>query len=322
MTQAVSVMRWDDAGAPQIVDGKPSEYMNVLKKCLVDGYGTTTPLNWIVVVDEINTATPLLVLKNDTALGGSGGFIVFDAENDTAGTLVKVQCCQSYIDRTTRVNAGAHFSFGRGTSSETRRVKNWVIFGTVSAFYMFGCYSDVISLSNNYFATNYSIFFFVGDYISLHPNDPATFITMSGSLNSPNHAWNNMLNGKLSWTDSNNVCEVYALDGSSNFEAHSINSIIGNNANGGNGNIDDEPVINVLTECFLSVGTNSRNHSLLNNASMPLIRGKVPGLYFSAEAGYGKKTMPFFKEIDAVQYFNVPSPSQNTSCAWINAEQW
>ena len=51
MASPVTIYRWDDVGAPQIVDGKPSEYMNMLKKCLVEGYGSKASLGWTVVDD-------------------------------------------------------------------------------------------------------------------------------------------------------------------------------------------------------------------------------------------------------------------------------
>ncbi|MEI8642731.1 hypothetical protein P4S56_00375 [Pseudoalteromonas sp. Hal056] len=35
----VNVYRWDDEGAPQIVEGRPSEFINVLKNVWLMGMG-------------------------------------------------------------------------------------------------------------------------------------------------------------------------------------------------------------------------------------------------------------------------------------------
>lgn len=45
MTQAVTVYRWDDEGAPQL-DLNNGSMLQVLKKCLIDGYGTKQGAGW------------------------------------------------------------------------------------------------------------------------------------------------------------------------------------------------------------------------------------------------------------------------------------
>lgn len=320
MAQAVSVMRWDDTSAPDVVDGKPSEYMTVLKKCLVDGYGTTPGLNWIVVVDEILTTTPLLVLKNDVALGGSGGFIVFKADNDTAGTLVKVQCCQAYIDRDTLTNPGAYFVFSRYNSTEAGRLNKWMLTGTETGFYFFVTNDYVRDKEVNSFETYGSIFFWVGDFQSFHDNDASRFITMSGGLNNNSHSWTSSLNYRIAHSsEAKNITYVYALD-SSYYQEHSVGNILGS-AFGVTGEFTEEPSILSLSECFL-LSTLDNTPSLLNKPEMPRLRGKVPGLYISSEVGFFNNAMPFIKEIDGVNYFNIPNPHNATSFSWINLEEW
>ncbi|MBB1386566.1 hypothetical protein H5119_13630 [Pseudoalteromonas sp. SG45-5] len=51
MSQAVTVYRWDDDGAPQLTQTHGSA-VDVLKKCLIDGYGTKPPAGW--VLEEIS----------------------------------------------------------------------------------------------------------------------------------------------------------------------------------------------------------------------------------------------------------------------------
>lgn len=71
----VTVYRWDDAGAPQLSKGiKPSELINVLKKCLVDGYGSKQGAGWSVPFMDL--ASNQIVFRNST-LQGSGSFVKF-----------------------------------------------------------------------------------------------------------------------------------------------------------------------------------------------------------------------------------------------------
>lgn len=47
MAQAVTVYRWDDPGAPQLTQTHGSA-VDVLKKCLIDGYGTKSAAGWVL----------------------------------------------------------------------------------------------------------------------------------------------------------------------------------------------------------------------------------------------------------------------------------
>lgn len=318
MAQAVSVFRWDDTSAPQVVDGKPSEYMTVLKKCLVEGYGATTSIQWIVVVDEILTATPFLVLKNDTTLGGSGQFIVFEAVDDTAGTNVKVQCCQAYVDKVNRINVGGYFAFNRG-STGSFLLSKWMLIGTETGFYFFVTNDYVIGTSENRFASQKSIFFWTGDFASVFENDPSKFITMSGEKNSNNFAFSSMLNYKVAYLDSVDVTDIYAIDGSAVNSTHSISTVIGLRG-ASTAFATEEPEIKTLVQCYLITG--SGDNTNLNIEEMPFLRGSVPGLFYSTEAGYRQNNMPFFKDIGGVEYFQIPSAGHSTSMAWINTKEW
>ena len=324
MTQAVTVFRWDDVGAPQIVDGKPSEYMEVLKKCLVDGYGAKAPLDWLVSVDEHLTTAPYMVLKNDTAKGGSGSTVVFDAPDDTAGTLTKVQCCHSFIDKATLINAGNYFNYNRGGTA-TSLIKNWMVIGTETAFYFF---ANPTKLSNrNYCGSSSIILFFAGDFQSFYSNDPSRFITLAGSdKDSNNHAWPTMLNAKIGYSSSISITNIYPLDASDAKEVHSIHTCIGNVSFVPGAIFNDAtPDISTLVECFLFAGSApnvSSNAKFINNPILPWLRGKVPGLAFSIDAGYRNVPMPHILVINGLRHFQIPSVSSNASCGWINMEQW
>lgn len=324
MTQAVTVYRWDDPGAPQIVDGKPSEYMTVLKKCLVEGYGSKLPLGWLTTLDERLTATPYLALKNDTAKGGSGGFITFGAVDDNGGTLTKVQCCQSFIDKTNLINPGSYFVYYRYTTG-AGLLKNWMIIGTETAFYLF--VTSDSKLAVNYFGHTASIFFFAGDFQSNYSNDLGRFVTLTGSsVDAGSHGWYSMLNNKVASDNSSNIANLHPLDGSSAKTPHGINSVIGNAAHASSNVISaSEPSIEFFAECYLVAGAGSSikdNFAYLANPVSPYLRGKVPGLLFTSSVGYKDKTMPHILSVNGVNYFQIPSTTSSGSGAWINLEQW
>jgi hypothetical protein len=324
MAQAVTVFKYDDEGAPQIVDGKPSEYMTVLNKCLVEGYGDQVPLGWLTVLDEHLTSEPFLALKNDITQGGSGGTITLSALNDNDGTLTTVQCCQSFIDKRNLINVGSSFVYKRH-STNTHLLKNWMVIGTDTAFYFF--VTSPQRANTNAFGTYPSILFFVGDFQSFFNNDPGRFITIaSRSTDQSSHSWNHMLNSKVGYNAANDLTNIYPLDGGNSRVKHSINSAYGNAAYFGSGVLKSAaPDILSLAECFLFAGKAVNHHAAeeyLNSTSSPWHRGKVPGLCFSAQAGYTNVPMPHIKRINGANYFQIPGAHTSGSCAWINTEQW
>ena len=85
----VTVYRYTDPGAPQVNNGTPSEWINVLKKVLVEGYGTKVGLGWTVEFE--NAAAFKIAFRNKVADGGSGGYVQFSsngAVNTVNATLL------------------------------------------------------------------------------------------------------------------------------------------------------------------------------------------------------------------------------------------
>lgn len=326
MAQPVTVYRWDDAGAPQVTDGRPSEYLDIIKKCLVDGYGAKLSLGWLTVLDEHLSVAPYLALKNDTVKGASGGVITFSAADDIAGTFTKVQSCQSFIDKDNLINASSSFVYRNPYNTETQILKNWMLIGTDSAFYFF---VTPIELSNQNYLSSYAcISFFTGDFKSHFSNDPARFVSIASSSSDVNtHGWSNMLTGKLGFNSGDSITNIYPLDNSGAAISHSIISLLGNV-----GYVNNRPEISaatpdisVLVECYLMLGSDPYRHQnadYLNSQTHPWLRGKMPGLFFSLEAGYRDVPMPHVKSINNINYFQMPAASSNVSCVWINLEQW
>lgn len=317
MALPVTMYRWDDVGAPQIVDGKPSEYMNVLKKCLVEGYGSKESLGW-TVVDDI-ASPPFLSLRNNTSLGGSGGVAVFSANDDSIRENVKVECCQDYVDKNNLVRKSASTVF-YAYSTPPNLNNRWFIIGTGKAFYFFVCHENIAGF--NYTGTSPSFSFFIGDFESLYPNDPATFIFVTAtSSDNISTNWTKSLHYITSQASLTNLTNIYALDGS-NISSEASLSVTGGRSfvSGKKAGI---PNITTLSKFYILMGDGNLEYSSnYQNQVMPFSRGLLPGFFVANSPGYRDEPMPVIKKIDNIDHYLLPSTSNHTGCAWINLEQW
>ncbi|YP_010660032.1 hypothetical protein PP583_gp10 [Pseudoalteromonas phage HS6] len=191
MAQAVTVYRWDDPGAPQLTGIKPSEFLNVFKKCLVEGYGTKQPVGWSIVEESDPTAAPRLVIKNDESNGGSGGVSIFYSSNDDDDQRVYLRSGQNYIDSDNYESANGYFTFSGGSGSGSRLPSNWILLATPTAFHFFSFSTELASRNDQ--GANYLPHVFTGDFISNYPSDPATYISMCGKQNNSSVGWTNTI---------------------------------------------------------------------------------------------------------------------------------
>lgn len=314
MTQPVTVYRWDDVGAPQVVNGTPSEYITILKKCLVEGYGSKTPLGWTVEQEE--STPPFIAFKNNVAAGGSGGVVMFSAVDNAVRTLVTGQSCLDFVDKDTAGRTGNNFALGSGSSSGNYMLTRWLIIGTATGFYYFSWmpYRETY----NYNATHQSASFFCGDFNSFTPNDPARFISVGGASASFN--WNYNLN-YAAVSASGVSCRIYAADGDPSSSNFVLSSMFGNAMGSGSADVraNIPAEITVLSEVILV-----KNKGVVNqNSAGSIARGVLPGMYCASEAGYRDVGyQPHIKSIKAQQHYQLPDSNQGASACWINMEQW
>lgn len=318
MALPVTMYRWDDVGAPQIVEGKPSEYMNVLKKCLVEGYGSKASLGWSVA-EEI-AVPPYIAFKNDVTAGGSGGVITFSADNDEIATVVKYESCQDYIDKDNQMRKSAYAGFDRYISGNLA-INKWIVIGTSKAFYLF-IFSQYHLENGNKQGSRDSISIFSGDFNSLYPNDDATFITIFGQKNNLTPSWNQTFLYYLSEGNTRNLLDVYALDGSETSATASLSSIFGEN-NYVSSIYTGIANISVLCPIYLLMGVDGlRSSQDYHGSTLPLNRGIIPGLFVANAPGHRDETIPFTRLIDNKNYFSIPSGNAFTGCCWISLEEW
>ncbi|MEI8675809.1 hypothetical protein P4S60_10335 [Pseudoalteromonas sp. Hal040] len=316
----VNVYRWDDEGAPQIVEGRPSEFINVLKKCLVDGYGTKSAAGWSVAHESLPEESPYIAIRN-SEVDGSGGVFTVQQGNNNANNTVRFQGALDYISKTSYARLTQYFYSYIGGTSQTYP-NNWIILATSTAFYVM-CFPEA-RMSTNYFGTYNHCFTFIGDIKSFFPNDPAKFVALSGYINNTAAGWNSQLNYVLGDSATQQIGYVYSLDGTESKANCYACCGLGLWNVSQNSIQDSEPEIRVLSQFILSTGSYQLASAGTqgNNETLPFARGFIPGLFSSQENGYRNASMPFIKEIEGVSYLSIPRSNAGGSNIWVNIEEW
>lgn len=318
MTDAVTVYRWDDVGAPSLESRKPSDIMKVVKACLVDGYGAKSPLGWSVVEDEIASAAPYLSLRNNMAQGGSGGVFTMGAANDNTATYTRLHSHQEYTDKTTFAKSSYYYDV-RELSKTTSA---WMIIGTAKAFWFIKARYGHQNYWNR--QDDYSWIMFAGDMYSFIPNDPSTFVQVGKKGNGANDTYHTEMPYLLTSTAPLEVLLTYPINNENTQLTSSLISPIGN----GSFSLSNEyaaaaPTVNMLADLLIINGHHSMQYvNSANDVNRPRLRGRLPGVKISGVSGWRNEAFPVIKTIHDQTYFQMPDGYDKVSCVWIALEQW
>ena len=299
MAQAVTVYRWDDPGAPQLPNGKPNEIIDILTKCLVDGYGTKLPLGW--TRPFYDAGTQAAAFRNSVADGGSGGYAKFFSNDgtDNNNALVRITHAASMTDINTLVRAGYTQAFNAPLGSGSSKMDKWALIGTPTAFYF------LLSRNNAPIGTTlYNPTMFVGDFYSSIPADAGRFITVI-SPQTPNDSNANQTRTLDYLTAASSTTSesmfIYDADGFNLGAAHSFNTFNATSGAGAVVALDRPPVPEVLLPVMIhpdgQLPSNGayvdrlgdyRDYSNLS----PTLRGVLPGFFINLFAGYRTAAWP------------------------------
>ena len=332
MPQAVTVYRWDDPGAPQLTGRTPAEIIDVLTKCLVDGYGAKSPLGW--TRPFYNAATHAAAFRNSVAAGGSGGYVKISSSSggNGAGQIMIAQTCVSMSDIDTPFRPGYSRSFYAQSGGA------WVLIGTATGFYFFiSNPSASMSLNNTYACT-----FFAGDMISLIPNDAGRFILAMGAIRAGNWTSTPEYRDTLDSMNQNGpsyraaTILVYDADGFDaaggyQFWAPGLPSFSASDVN-----FNAIPVnLKLLLPVVISVGASSyiddstmqqvldRDGVVASQSNTrPIMRGYLPGLFGSTTCGWRLQSWPQITTVSGQQYWLLRSSGYGPTSRMINMEQW
>lgn len=316
MPTPVTVYRWDDEGAPQLIQGSPVEWFNLFKKCLVEGYGQKPAAGWLLVEEQANP--PCLTFQNDPAKGASGGYIVLKAAGTSNAEIITAQGCLDYVSFDQHSRNGAKFRFGISSTNEQYARKNWILVASTHGFYFFSFANYQMSV--NFFNRGSHNLFYVGDYFNHIPNDPTRFFTISGNYRESGSLDYNENASKQLHLGAYGTSIVYPLDGSPDSQNSYFSSIFGSPYSRGYMYVDATPEISMMSPLVIVTGDRKSN---TNDSIRPTHRGLLPGLFVSLEYGYGRENMPFLKSIGNTNYLAIPHHENNSGTAlWLNLESW
>jgi hypothetical protein len=303
----VTVYRYTDAGAPQLVNNTPSEWINVLKKVLVEGYGDKQPLGWTLEFED--AATRSIAFRNATTVGGSGGYVKFYSSDgtNTANKSIAIKCAMGMTD----INTFFKPLWVRGLSPVSTH-KGWEIIGTKRGFYLIlhATNSNKMALSGVFADTQV---FFIGDIHSVIVNDTAPFTFVTGNSATSDSISSEGITGYSGTTLS---CQLYALDGTVTSLMHTFSRGLFYKGNTSDGGDAESLSINHLMSPIYIYGSNTQN----NTTSMPQGRGIIPGLYLSSFAGY--RTTDWPKELlQGIEKF-ILLRSYGSPQLWISTGEW
>lgn len=331
MPQAVTVYRWDDPGAPQMPNGKPSQIIDVLTKCLVEGYGDKAPLGWTKPFYDASTQS--VVFRNNLAAGGSGGYAKFYSNTvaDGNNAVMRLTHSVSMTDINSFFRQGNIQAFV-ASSGLTR----WVLIGTAIGFYF-----TIDSNSPNLKMTRspFGVAMYVGDFYSAVAADTGRFIAMASFWNPSFSASSNEDSLYYLRTSGDSTLrtplKLYDADNFDSFSSYCLNLLFWSNTAGVNNAVSESPPSSV--EMLMPIFIWQSNQGILSNTAdrlgtlirdsniSPLVRGVLPGYGYSLKVGYGNTTWPFVKTISGQLNWlmrSVISGGTSSAGAFINMEVW
>jgi hypothetical protein len=329
----VTVYRWDDAGAPQLTNQKPSELINILNKCLVTGYGSKAGLGWTKPFE--NVATNSVMFRNNVADGGSGGIVKFNSVTggDSSREWLRMTSAQDATSITASINAGRQDMIGAPDSD----YDGWIIVGTSTACIVIFCKitDPMVSTSSLPDSSAY-----IGDFENYLPADAGRFIalgytgysgdytssgstaysyTLSSLSRSTDDDYANTKSLKLVHADSTVGNELYGIIAWLNFDSTA-------NAGIGSGTTP----INIFLPYIICAGRRVTDTALDPDGKLyrysvksPTIRGCLKGITYEVIPRYTPTdvTWPHFETVNGKLQMLMRTTSQAPN-TWINLEAW
>lgn len=321
MPQAVTVYRWDDPGAPQIGSGDlwPG-ILNILKKCLVEGYGTKTAVGWTVEYEDVPGAK--CVFRNDP-VEGSGGYVQFQKQNDS---VIWLKCATLMLGIDEYVNPSYMYSFNL-LSTTTTNFNNcfWLLIATKYGFYLYFSQNNGNGAFYGNGATAHAAYY-IGDYITAIKNHPGSFIIVAPTDSS----FSSASSSTISQVTHRSLCSrvrttssiIAALSSAYLTQSAIITQFDGdgvlaenilNLCNVGESNLSQitgapkGPIS--FNEILITLATNA----VTENPNKPNVFGRLPGAYGLPGAFYYNDSFPKLIEFDGSEYFLVHNNAASTS---------
>ncbi len=309
----VTVYRSTDAGAPQLVDHKPSEIINLFTKCLIDGYGSKSGLGWTLEYQDVGTVKA--AFRNSTAQG-SGGYMRVWSSTGVDGNDVdfRVQTCKSMTNIDTMISSSPYATYELHKNYQS---SGWELIGTSRGFW-FHIYTKYPGVIGTYsFSTSttfqYSYAFFVGDLDTIDINDAGMFTQLRGTNASTD---DNSLANTLGYGASFGFAWLYDADNSPNTIQYKVSLPYDVALNRYNLTPSGVGVSMILTPMQLILV----NPTYIPSVTRPPCRGFVPGTYQASLIGFQNESWPLDLTVNGVEHTLLFLRTHQN--IWINKEQW
>ncbi|MCU7963807.1 hypothetical protein L5M43_14305 [Shewanella sp. SW36] len=328
----VTVYRWDDAGAPQMSKGvRPSELINVLKKCLVDGYGSKSGAGWSVPFED--EATQQVVFRNSTLLS-SGGFVKFWPKS--AGNALQATIFFQSATLLSSLNQSWESTSNRGwrcATGNSALAYKWVIIATAASFYLFTHGDSPVDKTP--FNTSIMLSFFVGDIHSVIPNDFNRFITYSypsntDAIDSTTPDWSYGI-GYIS--NGTPVAKMHQTDGTDNPKQMVISLSSDTFQTTRITALPSDGLAMLFTPARIQASSinpssnsstflDSTGQNMCNSNLHPAFRGYLPGMLQSSFTGYCDSLLPLIRTVNGVAFYHMPINHVGAGNLWISTGDW
>lgn len=301
----VTVYRSDDVGAPNISTGYRSAVLNVLKKCLVEGYGSKASLGWSIVSE---TSGEAVAFRNSKTNGG--GHVVRVYSSSTASNAPMSFICSSdyIVESNSLIRTGQLRTFQTG-AGETA----WILIGTARGFY-FQTWNPSANNNSTQINVTMGICIFAGEIDSFFDTDANPMACISA--NSTSHDYSASQAKTIADIDDGWGASVfYDLDNTNQSGLYKI--AIGLDKAGGtdwtkNGGTHTSTGIPLIIQDVIIKGAGNPwdvdyyGVPQSNSLTRPYTRGKLPGLYRMNCCLYADQPWPTILSVDGVDYYAMP----------------
>ncbi|MGI3044059.1 hypothetical protein ACRTDM_20230 [Shewanella algae] len=328
MSLPVTVYRWDDPGAPQLQNRTYAEWLEILRKCLVDGYGTKQPAGWSVLFDD--AASNQVVFKTaDTVPGYPGGCMWLSSRykdgRNSENMQIRTAPSIPSLNPDWASVPGASFLYTWGGAYATK----WIIIASAVSFYIMTSSAYRPGMMQG---TYEHPAFGIGSIDSFYVNDVNGFGILTNHVDSDRDTsyWQFGLGYTYNGSSVGRFGQVTGEDTRKKHEVSTYFPTTQSSSSPLNGEGSPNPIYSrmiIILDAYAASSTGDENkdsEGILFKDSLlqPQIRGQFPGILVSSSAAYSDALFPVTKVINGAEHYLVPHAGSGACQYWINAESW
>jgi hypothetical protein len=313
----VTVFRHTDVGAPIVLPTKPSDWLVILKACLVDGYGSKAGLGWTLEFGDV--ASLKMVFKNNLTDGGSGGAVQVQSHGGTDNLGEYVRFTPAKAISAIDVFSQPCGYRGIKTSNNGNYVNGWTIVGCGRAFFIKQEYSLTTYNTQITEFYSYGAQLWIGDIQSTVPNDQNIFTMVSGGYNRSASANSLTTGGEVQMGyNSPPSLQLYDINNAGISTAYNVSTVDSITDTSSAYNAD--PAVNNVPIMF-SPAMVLRNAP--NSTDLPANRGVIAGIFAFSYKGFWGASFPIVRTMGANTYEmlagrSIPSYAVLLSGEWYD----